>query len=168
MTNNIISVALDSFRAFEEPRHGVGTNPFKLGCALAVPASHDEIEKTWRGDVPIDLRQLWLTSRSARLFEDVEYGQWGLGLLSPEQAAARTAEFYDTYSEDAVQGDIVIGEFLGDLELLILSGDGDGVLVVLPLDSRVDWYRAAPSLAEFLLKYRTALGNKYWEGVTSA
>jgi len=114
---NSISAALDSFRAFEEPRHGVGTNPFKLGCSLAVPASNDEIEKAWRGDVPIHMRQLWLTSRSVRLFEDVEYGQGGLVLLSPEQAAARTAEFYITYSGDAVQGDIVIGEFLGELEL---------------------------------------------------
>jgi len=167
MANNI-SVALDSFQPFEKPRDGVGNNPFKLGCSRTVPASLDEIEKSWRGGVPIELRQLWLTSRKAHLFEDVEYGQWGLVLLSPEEAAARTAEYRGTCSDDAVQGDIVIGEFLGDLELLILSGDGDGVLVALPLDSRVDWYRVASSLAEFLVKYRTALGNKYWEGVASA
>ena len=165
---NDISGALASFRAFEEPRHGVGTNPFKLGCSLADPAPHDEIEKTWRGDVPTELRWLWLTSRTVRLFEDVEYGQWGLVLLSPEQAAARTIEFYDTYPDDAVRGDIVIGEFLGDLELLVLSGDGEGVLVALPLDPRAHWYRVAPSLTEFLIKYRTALGSKYWEGVAPA
>ncbi|MEA5456296.1 hypothetical protein SPF06_16285 [Sinomonas sp. JGH33] len=45
--------------------------------------------------------------------------------------------------------------------------DEDEVLVALPLDSRRDWYRAAPSLAEFLMKYREALGNKYWKGVAS-
>lgn len=162
-----VSIALSSFQPFNEPR-GFAGNPFKLGCSLTASASPEEIEEAWRGHAPVELQQLWLTSRTARLFEDVEYGQWGLALLSPAEAAARTAEFHSTRPDDTVQGDIVIGEFLGDLELLILSGNGEGVLVALPLDPRIDWYRAAPSLAEFLVKYREALGNKYWEGVTSA
>jgi hypothetical protein len=59
MTNDI-PAALDSFQAFEEPRDGVGDNPFKLGCSPTVPAALDEIEKSWRGRVPLELRQLRL------------------------------------------------------------------------------------------------------------
>lgn len=154
---------LESFREFEEPRDGLGGNPFKLGCSLSEPASVAEIDSCWTGGVPDEPRHLWSTSRNSRLFEDVEYGQWGLVLLSPEDAATRTAEFRSARPDDAARGDIVIGEFLGDLELLVLAEDGTGVLVVLPLDPRGDWYRAAPSLAAFLLRYRESLGDKYWE-----
>jgi len=162
MANNI-SDALTSFDAFAELRDGVGINPFKLACTRTAPASLEEIEACWRNGVPAELRQLWLTSRNARLFVDTEYGQWGLALLSPKEAAARTLEFRTARSEDAMPADIVCGELLGDSDLLILSGNGDGILVVLPLDPRSDWYRPAPTLLSFLAQYREALGEKYWE-----
>lgn len=147
MANNI-SDALTSYDAFAELRNGVGINPFKLACTRTAPASLEEIEACWRSGVPAELRQLWLTSRNARLFEDTEYGQWGLALLSPKEAAARTLEFRTARSEDAMPADIVCGEFLGDSDLLILSGN---------------WYRPAPTLLSFLAQYREALGEKYWE-----
>ncbi len=162
MANDIPDV-LTSFDAFAELRDGVGSNPFKLVCTRTAPASLEEIEACWSDGLSVELRQLWLTSRTARLFEDIEYGQWGLALLSPEEAAARTLEFRTARSHDAMPADIVCGEFLGDSDLLILSGDGDGILVALPLDPRSDWYHPAPTLWSFLAKYREALGEKYWE-----
>jgi hypothetical protein len=50
----------------------------------------------------------------------------------------------------------VIGEFLGDLALLVLAPSEPGdrrVLVALPLDDRHDWYPVASSLAQFLENY---------------
>jgi len=61
---------------------------------------------------------------------------------------------------------VVIGEFLGDLELLVMAPSETGerrVLVALPLDDRDDWYSAAPNLARFLARYLGSHGSKYWE-----
>jgi hypothetical protein len=44
------------------------------------------------GEVPAELGEAWATSRQSRLFEDVDYGQWGLVLSSPAAAAQRTSE----------------------------------------------------------------------------
>lgn len=76
--------------------------------------------------------------------------------------AEQYAQRPDAYRTD----DFVIGEFLGDLDLLIMAPSEAGdrkVLVALPLDDRRDWYPAASSLAEFLEKYLQSSGMKYWE-----
>jgi len=56
----------------------------------------------------------------------------------------------------------VIGEFLGDQELLILDRDGR-VMVALPLDLRQDWFRPAASLSDFLQRLLTTNGAKFWQ-----
>ena len=58
--------------------------------------------------------------------------------------------------------DAVVGEFLGDTDVLVLEVNG-GVLVALPLDPRTDWPRVASTLSEFLTPYLQAAGEKYWE-----
>jgi hypothetical protein len=46
------------------------------------------------------------------------------------------------------------------------SEPGEGrILVALPFDERRDWYRVAPSLAEFLNRYFDSRGAKYWESL---
>jgi hypothetical protein len=60
----------------------------------------------------------------------------------------------------------VIGEFLGDLDLLVLAPGERGdrrVLVALPLDPRADWYGVGASLGDFLVAYADADGDKWWE-----
>jgi hypothetical protein len=62
--------------------------------------------------------------------------------------------------------DIVLGEFLGDLELLVLAPSETGrrrILIALPLDRRADWLGAAQDLGEFLQRYFDRAGDKYWE-----
>jgi hypothetical protein len=165
-----VTEALSSFQAFTEPRDGLGDNPFKLACSLGDPASEAEIFSAWPADrLPTEIVQAWFTSRESRLFEDVDYGQWGLVLLSPASAAQRTAAEHaqrpDAYRAD----DLVIGEFLGDQELLVLAPSEavrGQVLIALPLDDRLEWPAAAHSLAEFLDRYLGALGNKFWEQST--
>lgn len=66
-----------------------------------------------RGSVPHDLLEFWLACRTARLFEDVEYGQWGLRLLSPSDCARRTEVEFQRRPRDGRDQDLVIGEFLG-------------------------------------------------------
>jgi hypothetical protein len=162
-----VAEALNAFRAYAEPRDGLGDNPFKLACSFDEPATGAEIASAWPGaEVPGELAQAWSTSRQSRLFEDVDYGQWGLVLLSPEGAAQRTTQERGQRPGAYRADDVVIGEFLGDQELVVLAPSEAGrrhVLIALPMDDRTDWYAAAGSLAEFLDRYLKAFGDKYWE-----
>src|SRR5262249_18605895 len=62
---------------------------------------------------PHDIREFWMIARTARLFSDEQYGQWGLVILDPEQAASTTLQNYERRGNDFVAGDLVIGRFLG-------------------------------------------------------
>lgn len=143
-------------------------NPFNLSSWLDEPATTAEVEEAWRGHpLPESVMDLWLTVRRARLFEDVDYGQWGLILLAPKDSVERTAKELRLRPGDYQAGDVVLGEFLGDQELLVVSGeaaDGHQVLVALPLDHRSDWHVAASGLCEFLEAYWQQGGHKFWEG----
>jgi len=144
---------------------GSGIGPFKSVCTVSEPASSHEVEalRAGRDPIPAELVEFWQLAGGARLFEDPDYGQWGLVLLSAASSRERTDAEFEMRPDDLAVGDIVIGEFLGDQELLLYSA-GEGVLVALPLDSRGDWYRAGPTLTEFLERYTSSRGRKFWEG----
>ena len=117
---------------------------------------------------PPDVMSFWSEFRSARLFEDQRHSQWGLVLVPPERALELTDRLFRDRARDTAQGDLVVGEFLGDSDLLIVRADPEAadygsVLVALPLDRRKDWHRVGSSLADFLHKYASAEGAKYWE-----
>jgi len=162
-----VAAALGIFRDHPAPPEASRSNPFKLSSTLDEPASPVEIEQAWPGGgLPEQLVDAWTTARQARLFEDVDYGQWGLVLLSPTASAQRTGEQLRSRADDYQPGDLVIGEFLGDQELLVLAGGAGGgsrVLIALPLDGRSDWYAAAEDLGQFLESYWQHGGEKYWE-----
>src|SRR5882762_1022582 len=114
--------ALDGFRSYTEARDGLGDSPFKLACSLDAPASDAEIASAWPArELPSDVLEAWSISRESRLFEDVDYGQWGLVLLSPAAAARRTADERFQRADAYRADDVVIGEFLGDQEFLVLA-----------------------------------------------
>jgi len=119
-------------------------------------------------DVPEPLQEFWTVASGARLFEDSDYGQWGLVLLSPDAAAQRTNELLSERENQWRPGDLVLGEFLGDQDLLLIrcdpaASDFGHVVIVLPLDDREDWDDVASSLHVFLAEYERAEGAKYWE-----
>lgn len=156
------SAALDPYRNWTEPRDGVGSNPFRLASKVESEASLNEISEAWPAHALPELEALWLSSREAWLFRDIDYGQWGLHILDPAAAAALTNAERGRRPGDFEATDAVIGEFLGDSDLLVLEANG-GVLVALPLDPRADWPRVASTLSEFLSRYLEAIGEKYWE-----
>jgi hypothetical protein len=160
-----VNAALDPYRNWTEPRDGVGvgSNPFRLASKVESGASLDEVSGAWAAHALLPgLEELWLSSREAWLFQDIDYGQWGLHILEPATAAARTNAERASRPKDFVPSDAVIGEFLGDTDLLVLEANG-GVLVAQPLDPRSDWPLAASTLSEFLTLYLEAVGDKYWE-----
>jgi hypothetical protein len=137
-------------------------NPFRLGCSLEAPADPADVEDAWPGRrLPDSLLEMWATCRSARLFEDLEYGQWGLRLLTPAGSAARTDRETRDRPDDMRPDDIVVGEFIGDSDLLLVTTTA--VVVAGPIDGRDEWPAVATDLGAFFTSYVAELGAKYWE-----
>ena len=90
---------------------------------------------------------------------------------SPEASAARTARELADRPRDIKRDDIVVGEFLGDLQLLALEPNPSGgvrALIALPLDGREDWPIAGESLSEFLVTYFGNNGKMFWDPARNA
>lgn len=159
-----IIVRLDN--DWKEPRSAVHRGescPFPLRCHIELGPATGVY-----APIPAELAEFWKTCSGARLFEDAEYGQWGLVLYSPSEARTSTETFKAERGEDYRLGDLVIGEFLGDSDLLIVrtdasAGDYGTVEVVLPVDPRTDSYKFDEGFASFLERYRVEEGAKYWE-----
>ena len=116
---------------------------------------------------PPDLVEFWLLTESVRLFEDQQYSQWGLVIQSPEDAVSLTQQSRDD-NPGLVRTDLVIGEFLGDSDLLAVRCNPDVadygcVIIASAIDPRADWEIAAKSLHEFLDRFINSGGEKYWE-----
>ena len=114
---------------------------------------------------------MWNKTSGLRLFEDITYGQWGLILWSPDQVITEQEKRIAQRKEDFRSGDLLVGEFLGDADLLVLrcdrtSPDFGNVAIALPLDSREEWYIAANSLQSFLSQFLAAKGEKFWDNQT--
>jgi hypothetical protein len=167
MTANVAAI-LQEFSVFGEPQSGLGGNPFRLRCKLDVPASEEEVRESWPSRVlPQELVEVWSVSRESRLFEDVDYGQWGLLLYTPKASADKTAEQRAVRPDHPYRpDDLVIGEFLGDSEFLVMATKESGsrqILVALPMYGRPDWEGVGVSLTDFLERYLDVRGNKFWE-----
>lgn len=154
-------------REWSEPRQAVHFGepvPFLLSCSFARGPASLPLDAT----LPLDLRDLWATITSATLFEDAEFGQWGLALLSPQDSRSTTEMLKADRPREYRDGDMVVGRFLGDSDLLIVrcdptTSDFGSVMVALPTDARADWYRPARALNLFLETYVAGEGAKYWE-----
>jgi hypothetical protein len=150
-----------------EPRpasHRGAPTPFPLRCSAVRRAD----EPARRGSLPAPLADLWQHFEEVRLFEDTKYSQWGLVLFSEDEARRYTNDFRETRSKDFIEGDVVVGRFLGDSDLLVMrcnpdAGDFGHVLVALPLDPRHDWYEVAADFDDFLREYERSEGSKFWE-----
>jgi len=118
--------------------------------------------------IPDDVRAFWLIARSASLFKDQQYGQWGIEILDPQGAIEETNRQILSRPQDFHAQDLVLATFLGDSDLLVISCEAGraefgSVLVARPLDPRQDWPLVAVSFADFLERVVGAEGDKYWE-----
>ena len=112
-----------------------------------------------------ELIELWSCAGESWWNEDASFGQWGLHLLSPPAVRDRTIEERSRRPDDFRPTDLVIGEFLGDSDLLVLDAaevDSKRLRVCLPLDDRNDWFAVGPSLDQFLTNYLDRPDRKFW------
>lgn len=116
-------------------------------------------------NIPIELSEFYYEADGGTLFKDDEYGQWGLKIYSFEELKEMN-EYARTWKDNLEDTDLVIGEFLGDLDLLIISHDKKDygqVSISIPHYDRKDWYNLHINFKEFLSKYIESDGNKFWE-----
>ncbi len=144
-----------------------GMPPMTFACSLSAHGASEAEIAALPSECPADLVEFWTIARGAKLFEDQQYGQWGLEILEPAQASAMTSLCSTKRARDFIKGDLVVGRFLGDSDLLVVrcepgAADFGTVLVAPPIDPRRDWYSVASSLALFLENYVKAGGDKYW------
>ena len=148
------------------PTYSDGICPFQL--ITTVSRKDEEARAVSMRYVPDDVRAVWSEFDELKLFEDDKHGQWGLEIFNESEARLATEELIKTRANDFSSGDLVVGEFLGDSDLLIVRTnpselDYGTVLVALPLDTRSEWYRPATTLAKFMAKYLDVEGEKFWE-----
>jgi hypothetical protein len=153
---------------WQVPRVGkLGT--FSLACRFSSGMSGERLPDIINIHLPRELREMWSISQECQLFLDDDYGQWGLHILSPFDSENETSLFGLERLGDAEPGDLVIGCFVGDTDVLLIrcdpnAADFGSLIVAPPLDRRADWPIVASSLLEFLQKYAMTKGGKFWEG----
>ncbi len=144
--------------------------PIPMHCQVLPPQPWDKkaFEESPGITLPLAIIHLWDRTSGLRIFEDVTYGQWGLIFWSPDRVITEQEKRIAQRQEDFRPGDLIIAEFLGDSDLLVLRCDATAldfgnVIIALPLDSREEWYLAANSLENFLSQFLAANGDKFWE-----
>jgi hypothetical protein len=173
---SIVDIIAEACETWGKPKPQVRNGEqtfFSFVCTRApAGASADDVRAVQirLGDVelPTDLIEVWLHIRSARLFLDNTYGQWGLELLDPQEVILETEQLRATRARDVEQGDLVVGRFFGDQDRVIVRSDPRAtdygtVLIALPLDRRKDWYVVANSLTAFVERFLSTEGDRFWE-----
>ena len=171
MEEYTIKHLIDTFRTIDRIEHSDMPMIFSLSCTVSSPVAWNKrkLENELNITIPLDLEKLWNEASSLRLFEDTTYGQWGLIIWSPDQIVEQQKlQAAQKREQDFRRGDLIIGRFLGDLELPILrcdpaSNDFGRVIIALEIYHRSEWYTAAESLTVFLRKFLEARGEKFWE-----
>jgi hypothetical protein len=151
------------------PRHGTkpeGERGLRMTCRVQPPFANGAPDEP--PNIPHDLRAVWRETGGAALFLDPDYGQWGMTIFMPEGAAKATAEYLRLRPRHAIKGDLIIAEFRGDSDLVLLRTDPDAsdlgeIWIVDPIYPRKQWERAASSFTELIARFIAAEGEKYWD-----
>lgn len=166
--SNLMKLLEEATVNWATPKYATGENAdnsCKLSCVVlynTTPPLHN-----FSFALPEELNNYLDLVSEAKLFLDVEYGQWGLHLLPILEVVNLTYEEIKDRPKDFKTTDVVIGRFIGDLDLLVIDcekGSNYGsVLVALPLDNRAEWYKVGNSIDIFFSEYLQKEGKKFWE-----
>lgn len=161
-------------RAELEPPYVAPDDPFPESPAVCrvfepIPWSQQELERTLGFEIPNQLAQLWDLCGGMMLYGDDLWCPGGLVICAPcvEELFRLNSDYQDRKSDSTAPGDLIIGEFRSDLELVLIRCDRNNtdcgsILIVAEMEPRPDWKRVAFSIEEFLIKYMDAHGEKYW------
>jgi hypothetical protein len=141
--------------------------PLNSEIAPPIPRSTQALENRLNISLPEELQELWQKYNGLHLFEDKTYGQSGLIIWSPQEVLEKQQTLRRNSNEFESE-DLIIGEFLGDSDLLVVrcnpnSTDFGQIIIALPIDHREDWYYPTYSLPDFLQRFIASQGEKFWE-----
>jgi hypothetical protein len=151
----------------DQPDGGAGLLGGRLSHEFEPPRP-DELEAlASRYDLPPDVMALWTAVGSGRLFEDGQFGQWGLSILTPAAAESEMATLRRTRPDDVLQGDLTVANLIGDAQAVVvrcdrLAADFGEVLVALPMDARRWWPLVGETLAAFISQFVAVGGEQFW------
>ncbi|MEZ5209531.1 hypothetical protein [Gordonia sp. (in: high G+C Gram-positive bacteria)] len=136
-------------------------HPYVAVTRIDPPLDRDEVERVWSDRaLPGRLRELWTTVAS-RLYLLCSEGSHGLIIHDPRTSLTETAELARDYwiEDDSYHhSDVIVGDFQGDDQRLILSPE-DGWLVYSAIETRDSWLRLGDKLDDFLIAFRDAGGT---------
>jgi len=110
-------------------------------------------------NLPPQINELYSVVQSGLFFYDIEYGQWGLKIFSVDECIEKSTQ----YGEDGLLHKWVVGEFLGDLDLLVFDYYRKCLVVATPLDPESEWEEVGVDISDFFSKYLSYQGDKFWE-----
>jgi len=149
--------------------HNTSTGPELYQCQSSPPVPWDrwEIEKELQISLPSDIEELWNLSSSLELFKPVEDGLIRLQVFGPHQVIDSMKNLPAYRHAELRTGDLVLGRFLGEDDLLIVrcdaAADDFGIVIEADtLDGRAEWLIAARRLSEFLQMYLDSDGDWFW------
>lgn len=128
----------------------------ELTCRLGASVPGNEIP----AQAPEQLRELWRHTSGGLLLVDEQFGICGLTLHAPSEAMQRTRDRVE-YGYELSESDWVLGEFVGDTDMLIVDAH-DKVVISAGSYPRAEWY-VFDSLPEVINRYVQAGAEKYWE-----
>ena len=164
--STLIGILKEEWGVPREAIHRGKKCPFLLACSFRGGPASTLYQLNLK--IPNDIHEFWQATENATLFEDQQYGQWGIEVLSPEQALHETSQQRAVRPKDFVSSDLVFARFFGDSDLVVIRCDPaqsnfGSVIIALPIDRRKDWPAVANSLEDFLKRLMQAEGDKYWE-----
>lgn len=146
---------------------------FELTCMFSEGSLESKIINTFNlmgiEKLPLEYNKFLLISDGAFLFLDEKYGQAGLNLYSLEDLETKINFWLSSYrSNSLIKGDLIIGEFLGDSDFVILRCDQEAddygtIIISHPYDERRNWFYVKGGFTKFLSDFVRAEGYKYWE-----
>ena len=141
---------------------------FELVCKFS--SERGQVSDNYPFNIPPDLNDFWFNTKEASLFMDIKYGQWGLKIVSPDDALQTTSIENSHRINEYKVTELIIGHFLGDSDKLVIDCDPENfgrIIVSQPIDARENWSIIADSFEEFLNLYIKVEGDKYWETINS-
>jgi hypothetical protein len=146
-------------------------SPMVLRSEAKAPVTWElsDIENALGVKLPQENELLWSRVSELRLNEDVTYGQWGCILWSPVEVVARHKQASDWRGPDNFRaGDVIIGEFRGDTDLVVLRCDPSKrdygkIVIALAIDPGGEWPFVASSITDFVLQFLSHTEKKFWE-----
>lgn len=122
MNTNNIEMEINAFRHITPFPLSEAPDTMVFSCTVLPPQQWNKarIETELQITFPLEMEQLWDEASCLQLFKDETYGQWGIIIWSPEIVLTRQVSVREWRQDDFLYGDIAIGEFLGDSEIIIL------------------------------------------------